>query len=85
MQTDRFAQLAQLISDRCFHGCMPAAPVLILEAVIKTVPVFQDVPEEAAQYFADKLFAALCRQIGEDGARLSADMLCEENPRSWVN
>jgi hypothetical protein len=83
--TDRFAQLAQLISDRCFHGCMPAAPVLILEAVMKTVPVFEDVSEEAAQYFADKLFAALCRQIGEDGAQLQADLLSAENPHAWVN
>jgi hypothetical protein len=87
MTDDRFKQLAQVICNRCFGGRPPAAPVLILEAVLKTVPVFRDenLPEEAVQYFADGLFNTLCEQIGQVGARLQAERICEEKPSAWLN
>jgi len=70
-----FDTLANTIAEKSFGGTLPPFAQAILIAALDALPVVKQMSTAEAQYFSDELFAALCRRIAEDGARLQAARL----------
>jgi hypothetical protein len=56
---DKFVELAQVICERCFCGCLPDDANVIAEGVVRALPCMREASEEAAQAFVNRLVSAL--------------------------
>jgi hypothetical protein len=62
-------------------GVLPPYPDLILAAVVTAIRL--EASEEELQDFANKLHAALCKQIGEDAAQIGVEMV-RSKAGAWI-